>query len=357
MRTRTISITIPTDAEAGDTLTFSVENTELEICVPEGTQPGDVLQVQVAIEADEISQEAHGKEESQTEIKLGNETILKFSFSLPSEDLQKTDGDKKIAREAKNDGTHALIWSAARHCIDRVFSSKEILAKVHPNGIFPTRVLELGSGLGALGISYAMLLAETKKAKVVLSDCHASMPLLEYNINLNREKLPPTVDLECKVLDWTERKILRSDEKFDMIIGSDLLYNVELLTDLADTVFEHLEESGKILLSVRWRKPEEERAFFQSTHDRGIQWSLLSTPSDCDLNWNEFGNPNHEASNRYLQQRSIAVNGEILPVAAIDESCMEKMSDEEHDAFEKSFLQVYVGNKVKKLLKRKRDNK
>ena len=85
-----------------------------------------------------------------------------------------------------------------------------------------------------------------------------------------------------------------------------------------------------------------------------MEWSLLHSPRGCDLTWEEFGNAQHEPSNRYFLQRTVAVNGKQCPLADVDEASMEKMSDHEHEAFEQSFLQVYLGRKVKAQNTRKR---
>eukprot|EP00913_Durusdinium_trenchii_P000056 g51.t2 len=72
---------------------------------------------------------------------------------------------------------------------------------------------------------------------------------------------------------------------------------------------------------------------------------LLELSSQCfaahSLGWQSFGNPRCEASNQLLSE-SIAVAGKLLPVASISEEEQEKMSDEEHAAFERIFTQLYL---------------
>ena len=353
---RTVSIEIPPDAQVGDTLSFVLEGTTLELCVPEGTRPGDVLEVQLAAptEQEPSATEQHKKESDKNPQNEDNQTIVSLwnhmSLDLFSELPKKAD--------EKSDGTYAHVWSAARYCIENVLAVPIALSTLHDNEQYPERVLELGSGTGVLGLSFALAMSSTNKAMtLVLSDCSAGIPLLRRNVEYNCDKIPSTVSISWQALDWLERRQVTADgDKYDLIVGSDLLYNIELLDSLAESVDENLKEDGRVLLSVRWRKPESERVFFQNTSNKGIDWSLLATPKDCDLTWSEFGNPNSEPSNTYFRQRTIAVKGALRPLAEIDEACMEQMTDEEHDAFEKSFLQVYSGRKGPARKRRKRDS-
>ena len=350
MSEQTISIQIPPDAQVGDTLTFDIKGTTLEICVPPGAQSGDVLQVQLA--TDDLAAVAEQTESSvpqakdRTSVVLWNNCCLELFSSIPSSSGE-DDGPSKTTDAT--DGTHAHVWSAAKNCIDQVLAPDSLCAKLHDNNDeLPSRVLELGAGTGVLGLSYCMRLSEKKANTVMLTDSPCALPLLRYNVEHNREKLPSTVTVECQALDWTDKKAVSDEEKYNLILGSDLLYNTskEILSDLADTIDQHLKVNGRILLSARWRKPESERLFFRLTSDRGIEWSLLYSPQGCELSWNEFGNPKLEPSNRYFMQSSVSVNGELRPLADVDEAAMEKMSDEEHGVFEQSFLQVYLGKKV-----------
>lgn len=353
MARTTISIEIPLGAQVGDTLSFPLDGTTLELCMPEGTRPGDVLEVQLASSVEQEAElpphtEQHkevfdnnDKSQQQVEdqkcIPLWNNVSLDLFLEPP------TRGDEH------SDGTNAHVWPAAKYCIENVLAMPSSTSPHHKILQSPGRVLELGSGTGVLGLSFAILSSTNKPTTaIVLSDCSAGLPLLRRNIEHNRGKFPSKVNISCQILDWLERgRAVPDDDKFDLILGSDLLYNIELLDAVVETLDERLKENGHVLLSVRWRKPETERTFFQKTSNRGIDWSLLATPKDCALTWNEFGNPNSESSNTYFLQRSIAVNGALRPLAEIDEACMERMTDEEHDAFEQSFLQVYLGRKAR----------
>lgn len=423
--TTTISIQIPSTAEEGDTLTFTVQGNTLEIRVPEGSEPGDVLEVQLAIAAaaaagsspssslpqqdcckspssvvgvqanDNGAVAAATKDDTKTNVTLGNGVTLELFHCIPSGDEKQSnekcsgnndEGDAGAAAaavaqsspahgngkiegsdvdDADDDGTHAHIWSAAMYCINEVFlSSSNNDATVLRSHVWssgnkapPTRILEMGSGTGVLGLAYALAAAvddddesndSTEKAKtttlIVLSDCDTVVPLLKHNVQCNKGRIPRNIRMECQALDWTQRESVAIGNQFDLIIGSDLLYNTATLKDLAESMGENLKDGGSILLSVRWRKPIAEREFFRKTASLGIKWSLLTAPC-CDLNWQEFGNPHCEASNKYFRQQAIAVNGELCTLSEIDEEKMKHMLNREHEAFENCFLQVYLGKK------------
>eukprot|EP00546_Thalassionema_frauenfeldii_P017917 CAMPEP_0178896472 /NCGR_PEP_ID=MMETSP0786-20121207/1194_1 /TAXON_ID=186022 /ORGANISM="Thalassionema frauenfeldii, Strain CCMP 1798" /LENGTH=104 /DNA_ID=CAMNT_0020566883 /DNA_START=182 /DNA_END=496 /DNA_ORIENTATION=+ len=98
-------------------------------------------------------------------------------------------------------------------------------------------------------------------------------------------------------------------------------------------------------MAVRWRKPELEREFFQQSKDMlGVSWSLQPTGS-CFLSWEDFGNPSSESSNRYFSQTKISVGGnQLKALSDITEADVEnKMSSEEYNAWERAFVQVYLG--------------
>lgn len=365
MSHRTVTIKIPADASPGDVLSFVVDGTVMELYVPEGSQPGEVLQVQLSSTLEQESSNTGGDRDrgkgnqdddeddgsGPTTIALWNDMCLHFVSKLPDKDTATSSKSTSPPTQSDNDGTHSHVWSSARHCVETVLASANVVAQLHSSAApLPRRVLELGSGTGVLGLAYATL-PTSNSTKLVLTDCPAALPLLQYNVDQNKDKLPATVDVECQALDWTRTESSVVDnEKFDLILASDVLYNVELIPDLVRMMHENLkEDGGKVLLAVRWRKPEAERVFFRVMEsEKGMEWSLLSSPLDCNLTWNEFGNPRHEPSNLYFWQHKIAVNGKLLPLAEIKEPETEAMSLDEHEAFEKCFLQVYLGQRRRK---------
>jgi hypothetical protein len=152
---------------------------------------------------------------------------------------------------------------------------------------------------------------------------------------------------------------------------------VEMIQHLVSVSDRTLDvNNGRVLLAVRWRKPQLERAFFEETTSRlGITWTNaaaadLFNPSPtaatatatikkkshyvlplCDLDWRDFGNPASPASNRYLQQTMISIqqqglsssSPQLKPLASITEQDTAAMTELEYEMWERAFIQVYIG--------------
>ena len=99
------------------------------------------------------------------------------------------------------------------------------------------RILEVGCGIGL-----ASLVAQSKGADITASDYHPiTQTLLDDNAELNN--LP---SLSYFRGDW--RNPITNQGKFDLIIGSDLLYDRSKFENLATFVDCHLSEQGHFLL-------------------------------------------------------------------------------------------------------------
>ena len=130
---RTISIQIPEDAAPGDTLTFTVDGAELELTVPEACLPGHVLEIQVGGKKD-----TDFEDESVTRVALNNDTTLVLHHCCdPRNDV---------------DGTHAMAWPAGEELARQLVSSSN---NVLTQFASCRSVLELGSGLGLVGLALA----------------------------------------------------------------------------------------------------------------------------------------------------------------------------------------------------------
>lgn len=103
------------------------------------------------------------------------------------------------------------------------------------------RVLELGSGTGLPGIvaaSRGSTVMQTDRNELVMS-------LARRNILLNDVKT-----IEQRSVDWTDWSI---SEKYDWIIGSDILYGDAMHTHLRRIFETNLKSGGRILLSDPFR--------------------------------------------------------------------------------------------------------
>ena len=90
-------------------------------------------------------------------------------------------------------------------------------------------ILELGSGIGFLGIS---LLKSTEIKKLVMSDHHQTvLDILEKNVLSN--EIPENMH-KIKLLDWEEEHYNNDIGHFDMVIGSDIVFDSR-----KDSKFDH----------------------------------------------------------------------------------------------------------------------
>lgn len=419
---KTVSIPIPANAEPGDTLSFEIDGTELELVVPLGCQPGDVLQVQLAETASPTCSEDDDSVQGSANDETNNGN-MKDDGSIKDDDDQEeakskitirlSSGQNLIlatdelssrttidyatttntfpndsSREEENmtcDGTHAMAWHSGNwlvECLSRCDAWRDKLYQevVHSRGDDEQddtmTVLELGSGLGALGLVFGFEVLGNQVShvssrpaliRIVLTDVPTAIPLLQRNVDQNQHLFPTHIQLSAQPLMWTTQHIppsnvkpqdepITSSHHYDWIIGSDLLYNTESIPALVETMGRCLHPTrGSILLAVRWRKPELERVFFQQTSDRfAWEWKLLLPPDDdhvtaiCPLSWEEFGNAECERSNRYFHSTCIAVhesNGSnnIKAIGEISVADVEAMSDEAFQTWERAHVQFYLG--------------
>lgn len=104
-------------------------------------------------------------------------------------------------------------------------------------------LLELGSGVGLSGLVAAM-----KGATVTFSDyVPEALHMARLNAIANGVQQE---DAEFKILDW-EFPSLRG--QFDMIIGSEILYEYFFHSSLSDLILSALREDGVLLLADRHR--------------------------------------------------------------------------------------------------------
>lgn len=105
------------------------------------------------------------------------------------------------------------------------------------------RVLELGAGTGLPGIIAASLgarVVQTDRQEVVLHVCKK-----------NAERNGVAAQIEHRIADWTE---WTDTERYDCILGSDVLYAESLHPHLRRIFESNLAEGGTLLLSDPFRK-------------------------------------------------------------------------------------------------------
>ena len=378
--TKTLSIQIPDGANPGDTLSFSVDGHILEMEIPLGSKSGDVLQIQVGggnddedMDVDDNDDDNNDNVERQnasermvesspssttaTRIQLSSGATIHRSSQLPAnEHIRGTPGS--------DDGTHAMAWPAGRTLVKYIDSPAfirllEDMVESNPgkNSGNIRCVLELGSGLGLVGLALAHSLTRSQNfqsdgmpVQVVLTDVTSAIPLLNYNIQQNQHLLGTSrrVNVTAVPLMWHTLPISSSTTTIDWLIGSDLLYNHQNIPSLVATIKRLLFSStssrrSRIILSVRWRKPDLERAFFEQMNQY-VDWKLVETSlCSCKLSWEDYGNPNCDASNVYFSSTMIGVDGVPKSLGSIDEADTQRMTTEEYDAYERMQIQIYIG--------------
>ncbi|CAI7666780.1 unnamed protein product [Penicillium pancosmium] len=99
------------------------------------------------------------------------------------------------------------------------------------------RALELGSGTGLVGLSFAAL--KGKSATIHLTDLPEIVPNLAHNASLNVELMKTSeASVTTGVLDWsvTPNPLPTAEERFDVILAADPLYSPLHPKLLVDTI-------------------------------------------------------------------------------------------------------------------------
>eukprot|EP00794_Sanderia_malayensis_P012015 gene12015-13255_t len=148
-----------------------------------------------------------------------------------------------------------VIWDAAI-CLAKYIDGHNFKKK---NSLFGRHVIELGAGTGIVG-----LVAATQGAHVTITDLEDFVPLMQKNIEHNKNRLR-SCNVNAKTLKWgTDFKIT---DKYDFILMADLIYYDESLAPLVQTMDTLCSNETIILMSYEERttgnKPELERKFFK----------------------------------------------------------------------------------------------
>jgi len=111
------------------------------------------------------------------------------------------------------------------------------------------RVLELGSGTGAVGISVASLFGSS----VTVSDLPALLPLLQHNVRLNNVENIVRVS-ECR---WgSSQANLLDSPSYDIVILCDCVYLADSLELLVQTIVQRTTTIGSVVLFVNERRDD-----------------------------------------------------------------------------------------------------
>lgn len=162
------------------------------------------------------------------------ESVLIFDMLLKIVSLKDKNQFYDPDKAAEKLGISNSLWPIS----GLIWPSGMVLAKIiHGLSLTNTRVLEVGCGIGL-----ASLVAAAKKADITASDFH---PLTEEflltNADLNRLR-----GLKYITANWNHP--ITGAGRFDLIIGSDLLYEAAHGDILARFIDLHLKANGRVLL-------------------------------------------------------------------------------------------------------------
>ena len=187
-----------------------------------------------------------------------------------------------------------------------------------PSQLEGKRILELGSGLGLFGLSLVGLI---DVESFTFTDCHCDvLNFLQINLALNcdrsslgrlsREdftgwmKSPPRLfreegfslyggrDRKCKLsvrkLDWTDFSMSDLPKDVDVVLGSDLVYSVDLLPHLAEVIKALLETTTASVCFVACTQRSagfHDSVFLSEVERAGLRHEVAFkrtfTPQDC----------------------------------------------------------------------------
>ncbi len=103
------------------------------------------------------------------------------------------------------------------------------------------KIIEIGCGL-----ALPSFVATRFGAKVLATDFHADVPLLlKMNQNLNE------IEFEYQEMNWRDeiKRVKERTGNFDLVIGSDILYESQHPHQVATALISFLSEKGKIILA------------------------------------------------------------------------------------------------------------
>eukprot|EP00741_Cyanophora_paradoxa_P025108 tig00000342_g24236.t1 len=136
--------------------------------------------------------------------------------------------------------TGSIVWEASE-ALSSLIENKSLFKEGHWKD---KRVVEVGAGLGLVGITCALL-----GAQVTLTDQKKQLPLLQQNVQSN---LPPDTNARCVELTWGQAAD-GLEPPFDYVLASDLVYERASFVPLVQTFCDLSGPDTVILLAYRWR--------------------------------------------------------------------------------------------------------
>ncbi|XP_034828438.1 protein N-lysine methyltransferase METTL21D-like [Maniola hyperantus] len=133
----------------------------------------------------------------------------------------------KIFQKLEGD-VNCVVWDASLVLAKYL----ETMCQSKPDFLSGIRVLELGSGLGVVGLT-----AATLGAQVTLTDLPEALPLLRLNIAENKSKIVSMGGYAiAESLVWGDKNSDIHKQEFDMIVLADCVYYEDAINPLLETL-------------------------------------------------------------------------------------------------------------------------
>lgn len=139
--------------------------------------------------------------------------------------------------------TGGVVWPAAGALAEFLGGDAATLPDAGATGQPHLRVVELGAGVGAVGI----FLAKYKGFEVTLTDVPMQIPLLERNVAANFRQGGPRPAVAP--LSWGDAAEAEGLGAFDLVVGSAITYRPEFMAALMASATKLLRPGGRFILA------------------------------------------------------------------------------------------------------------
>ncbi|CAJ1930633.1 unnamed protein product [Cylindrotheca closterium] len=209
------------------------------------------------------NEEEEEEEEGPMDIFKDPDPTESFHFKFEVDKLEtveiELDGYKAESDEIWQ-STGLTIWKASEYLCHYIVKHKDDeamdLSMKKSTAKDKRRVLELGAGLGLVGILAHRI--ASPQCEVILTDGDSeALPHLRENVDENKDEQKGQV--LCQQLIWGEETSLeflelQKKEKFDVILASDIVYSPVIIKPLWETIQILLEPNGTFLMAYAKRQ-------------------------------------------------------------------------------------------------------
>lgn len=181
-------------------------------------------------------------------------------------------------------GIGGKVWDSSYVLVDYLLSSSESVGSNGLKLLRGKRVVELGSGTGALGFTLSMF----EPSSCILTDLGNVVPLLTSNLELNcliqpHQHVVQTLrnNFKCHELAWGVNTQHLS-QQVDVIVASDVVYDPTLYEPLCNTLLSMLNGTNICLMAHRHRHPND-KLFFTLLNDHNLNVTPIFYDEDRDV--------------------------------------------------------------------------